>query len=74
MNEKNTSFWEDKAFETMDSQEKDFRENEMVGEIAMIEKSSIPAELKQQLINEIMEYDKKRKQNYSITQGRRFIK
>ena len=58
----------------MDSQEKDFRENEMVGEIAMIEKSSIPAELKQQLINEIMEYDKKKKQNYSITQGRRFIK
>ena len=53
----------------MDLQEKDFRENEIAGEIAMIEKSSIPAELKQKVINEIMEYEKKRKLNYSIVQG-----
>ena len=67
--EKSTSFWENKAFEAMDLQEKDFRENEIAGEIAMIEKSSIPAELKQKVINEIMEYEKKRKLNYSIVQG-----
>ena len=40
----------------------------------MIEKSSIPVELKQKLINAIMEYEKKRKQNYSITQGRGIVK
>lgn len=74
MNERNASFWENKAFETMDLQEKDFRENELGGEIAMIEKSSIPSELKQKLIDEIKEYDNKRKQNYSITQGRGIVK
>lgn len=74
MNEKNASFWENKAFETMDLREKDFRENEISGEIAMIEKSSIPVELKHKLINEIMEYEKKRRQNYIITQGRGIVK
>lgn len=70
MNEKKTSFWEDKAFETMGMQDKDFRDNEMDGEIEMIEKSSLSEELKQNLIGEIREYNSKRKQNYSILQGR----
>lgn len=70
MDEKEASFWEDKAFETLDLQEKEYRENGIDGDIAMIEKSSIPAELKQKLINEIREYEKKRKLNYTIMQGR----
>lgn len=74
MNEKEITFWEDKAFEYIDLQEKDFRENEITGEIKMIEKSSIPEEQKQKLINEIEEYEKKRKQNYNIAQGRGIIK
>lgn len=74
MNEKEVSFWEDKAFESLDLQEKEYRENGIDGDIAMVEKSSIPAELKQKLISEIMEYEKKRKQNYSITQGRGIVK
>ena len=74
MDEKIFSFWDDKAFETMDLQERAFRENEIDGEISMIEKSSIPEELKQKLINEIIEYEKKRKQNYNITQGRKIVK
>ena len=74
MNEKEVSFWEDKALETLDLQEKEYRENGIDGDIAMIEKSSIPEELKQKIINEIIEYEKKRKQNYSITQGRGIVK
>ncbi len=69
MDEKSTSFWEDKAFETLDLQARDYKENDMSGEIAMIEKSSIPEELKQKLINEIKEYEEKRKQNHSIRRG-----
>lgn len=69
-NEKEVSFWEDKAFETMDMQEKDFIDNEMVGEIETIEKSSLSEEQKQKLIGEIKEYNRRRKQNYSILQGR----
>lgn len=74
MNEKEVSFWEDKALEALELQEKEYRENGIDGDIAMIEKSSIPVELKQKLINAIMEYEKKRKQNYSITQGRGIVK
>lgn len=74
MKEKEVSFWESKAFESLDLQEKEYRENGIGGDIAMIEKSSIPVELKQKLINAIMEYEKKRKQNYSITQGRGIVK
>lgn len=74
MNEKEVSFWEDKAFESLDLQEKEYRENGVDGDIAMVEKSSIPAELKQKLISEIVEYEKKRKQNYSIMQGRGIVK
>lgn len=70
VDEKKASFWECKAFETMEFQENDYRTNEIDGEIEMIEKSSISEELKQKLINEIREYEKKRKQNYSIIQGR----
>lgn len=74
MDEKVASFWECKAFETMELQEKEYRENGLDGDIAVIEKSSISEELKLKLINEIIEYEKKRKQNYSITQGRGVIK
>lgn len=74
MNKKEVSFWEDKAFRVLDLQEKEYRESGIDGDIAMIEKSSIPEEIKQKLINEIMEYEKKRKQNYSITQGRGIVK
>lgn len=69
MDEKSPSFWEGKAFETIDLQAQDYRENEMSGEIAMIERSSIPEELKQKLINEINEYEEKRRQNHSIRRG-----
>lgn len=69
-NENIASFWEKKAAEAMALQEKDFNDNEMDGEIMMIEKSSISEELKQKLIAEIKEYNSKRKQNYSILQGR----
>lgn len=74
MKGKEVSFWESKAFESLDLQEKEYRENGIGGDIAMIDKSSISVELKQKLINEIMEYEKKRKQNYSITQGRGIVK
>lgn len=74
MNEKEVSFWEDKAFESLDLQEKEYRENGIDGDIVMVEKSSIPAELKQKLISKIMEYEKKRKQNYSIMQGKGIVK
>lgn len=74
MNEKEVSFWEDKAFGSLDLQEKEYRENGVDGDIAMVEKSSIPAELKQKLISKIVEYEKKRKKNYSIMQGRGFVK
>lgn len=74
MNEKEISFWEGKAFETLDLQEKEYRENGIDGDIAMIEKSSMPVALKQKLIGEIVEYEKKRKQNYSIIQGRGIVK
>lgn len=73
MDEKKESFWESKAFETMELQEKDYRANEIDGEIEMIKKSSISEELKQKLINEIREYEKKKKQNYNIIQGRGII-
>lgn len=69
-NENIVSFWEKKAAEAMELQEKDFNDNEIDGEIMMIEKSSISEELKQKLIDEIKEYNSKRKQNYSILQGR----
>ena len=69
-NENIASFWEKKAAEVMELQEKDFNDNEIDGEIMMIEKSSISEELKQKLIDEIKEYNSKRKQNYSILQGR----
>lgn len=71
MNEKYTSFWDDRAFEIMKLQDKSFNENEIQEEIDMIEKSSISEELKQKLIHEIMQYDKKRKLNYCITHGGR---
>lgn len=74
MNEKEVSFWEEKAFGSLDLQEKEYRENGVDGDIAMVEKSSIPAELKQKLISKIVEYEKKRKKNYSIMQGRGFVK
>lgn len=74
VNGKEVSFWEDKAFETMSFQDKEYRENGIDGDIVMIEKSSVPAELKQKLINEIREYERKRKQNYSIVQGRGIVK
>lgn len=73
LDERIPSFWEEKAFETMELCEKDYRENEIEEEVEMIEKSSISAEVKQKLINEILEYDKKRRQNYSITQGREIV-
>lgn len=73
MNEKNTSFWGERAYEIVDLQERDFKKNEIDGEIEMIEKSSMSEELKQNLINEINEYEKKRKQNYNIIQGRGII-
>lgn len=69
LDEKSTSFWENKVFEAIDLQARDYRENETDDEIAMIEKSSIPEELKQKLIIEINEYEEKRKQNYCIIQG-----
>ncbi len=69
MEEKCTSFWENKAFETMDLQSKEYRENEAESEISMIEKSSMPMELKQKLIIEINEYSEKKKRNYCIIQG-----
>ena len=74
MNEKEVTFWEEKAFEAMDLQEKEYREKGIEGDISMIEKSSMSEELKQRLINEIIEYEKKRRQNYSITQGRGIVK
>lgn len=68
IDEKKETFWERKALEMVEYQENKYRE--LDGEIEMIENSSISDELKQQLINEIREYEKKRKQNYSILQGR----
>lgn len=70
MNENIASFWEKKAAEAMELQEKDFNDNEIDGEIMTIEKSSLSEELKLKLTAEIKEYNNKRKQNYRILQGR----
>ena len=70
-NEKIDSFWIDKAFETMDSREKDFVEREVKADIDMIKKSGIEEELKQKLIDEITTNYQQRKQNYNMVQGRR---
>ena len=70
MNEENSAFWENRAVEIIDLQEKHLQENNINGEIEMIKKSSIPEGLKQKLINEMNEYEKKRKQNYRLMQGR----
>lgn len=74
MNEKEVSFWEGKALEVLELQEKEYRENGIDVDIAMIEKSSMTAELKRKLISKIMEYEEKRKQNYSIIQARGIVK
>lgn len=74
MDEKKEIFWERKALETMEFQENNYRINEIDVEIEMIEKSSISEELKQKLINVIKEYEKKKKQNYSILKGRGIMK
>ena len=69
--EKADSFWGEKAFETMDSRDKDFVEREVKADIDMIKKSGIEEELKQKLIDEITTNYQRRKQNYSMVQGRR---
>ena len=70
MHENIASFWDEKVAEAMKLQEKEFNDNEIDGEIMMIEKSSLSEVLKQKLIGEIKEYVIKRKQNYSILRGR----
>ncbi len=74
MSENNESFWQNKAFETIDLQEKNSMEKQMDEEILMIEESSISEELKQKLIDQIKEYDNKRKHNYNIMHGKRLEK
>ena len=71
---KESSFWQEKAYEAIDLREKEYRENSMAKDIEMIDKSSIPEDLKQKLIHEIEEYEKKKKQNFIITQGRGILK
>lgn len=63
------SFWNDKAFETIDILEKEYRENGIYGDIVIVENSSVADELKQKLINEIKVYERKRKQNFRISHG-----
>ncbi|MBE5963437.1 MAG: hypothetical protein E7252_00680 [Lachnospira sp.] len=74
LSEQNISFWENKAFETKNLLDKTYTDNVIDADIEMIEKSSISDELKQILINEIIEYEKKRKQNYNIIQGIGIVK
>lgn len=74
MDEKIPSFWEKKAVEIMELMEQDYKEHDIDGDVVMIEKSSISEELKQKLKDEIIEYEKKKKQNFLITQGRGIIK
>lgn len=70
-NEEFASFWGRKAFEMMGIQDEDYQKNEFNETIEMIEKSSVSEELKQKLIAEIEKYEKQRKQNYNLLQGRR---
>lgn len=72
-NEENASFWDNRAFEIIDLEEEYFRENKYDEEIAMIKKSSIPEEVKQKLIDEINEFEKKRRQNYNLMKGKGII-
>lgn len=67
--EQEVSFWEKKAYEIMDLHELALRENDIAGDIIMIEKSSLSDGLKYKLIDEIKEYEKRRRQNYKITKG-----
>ena len=65
---------EKKAVEIMELMEQDYKEHDIDEDVVMIEKSSISEELKQKLKDEIIEYEKKKKQNFLITQGRGIIK
>ena len=71
--EQESSFWQSKAFETMESIEKEYRDKGIDYDIEMIKNSSITEEQKQELINHIMEYENKRKQNFCISKGRGII-
>lgn len=73
-NDKENSFWSNKAFETMDLLDKNYQDKGIDGDIEIIQNSSISEDEKQKLINHIMEYEKKRKQNFCISQGRGIIK
>lgn len=66
-----SSFWMNKANETVEYQDNDFKENGINGEIQMIENSSLSDDLKQKLIEELREYERKRRQNYNFTRGMR---
>jgi len=75
--ENTTSFWQNKAFETMDElNAEDARttnRSEVAEEIEMIKASSVSEAEKEQLINEILSYTEKLQHNRAIIQGARFI-
>ena len=68
-----SSFWNKKALEIMELIEKAYRDNGIDDDIEMIQNSSITEDEKKELINHIKEYEKKRKQNFCIRQGRGII-
>ena len=73
IDEQESSFWNKKALEIMESIEKAYRDNGIDDDIEMIQNSSITEDKKKKLINYINEYKKKRKQNFCIRQGRGII-
>lgn len=73
IDEQESSFWNKKALEIMELIDKAYRDNGIDDDIEMIQNSSITEDEKKELINHIMEYEKKRKQNFCIRQGRGII-
>lgn len=68
------SFWENKVFETTDLMTNQSKEHEIDEEIFMIKSASISDELKEKLIEELLAYKDKLKNNRTIIQGGRFLK
>lgn len=76
--ENTTSFWQNKAFETIDALNSDnsrtTNQSEVAEEIEMIKNSSVSEDEKEQLISEILTYAEKLQHNRAIIQGARFIR
>lgn len=71
--EEYSSFWNEKAVETMILQETELQEGGIQSDIEMIEQSSISEEAKQKLIKKLEEYEKNRRNNHAIIRHGKII-